>query len=268
MERLVNDLRVALRGLRRTPMFPTAVLLILALGIGSATAMFTVFKTVLIDRLPITAQDRVVIMHPLDRGGRNLDVPQGYLLEIARDSALIRGVAGVYHLMVPQPLLDGTAVRVLTLAYTSTNYFDVLGMRPVLGRFLRPEDGRRGAPPVIVLSYSAWRREFGGDPSVMGNSLVIPYTQQRARIVGVAPAGFQYPSGADVWSVIPPESNEAQVDIVARLTTKATIRMAREGLFALTQRVNPFGSIPRLAKQSVNWKVYGVTAQPFADVVV
>ena len=103
MDTLFRDVRHAVRSLKRTPGFTIAVLGLLALGIGMSTAMFTVFKTVLVDRLPIAAQDRVVIMHPLDRSGRNLDVPETYLSEIARDSALFRGVTGVYHLVRPQP---------------------------------------------------------------------------------------------------------------------------------------------------------------------
>ncbi len=264
MDTLFHDVRHAVRSLRRTPGFTIAVLLILALGIGMSTAMFTVFKTVLVDRLPITAQDRVVIMHTLDRSGRNLDVPFPYLAEIRRDSALFRGVAGVYHLVLPHPFMNGSAVVVLTAAGTSTNYFDVLGMRPVLGRFLRPEDGQPGAPPVMVLSYAAWRRDFGGDPSVVGHSLVFASTQQRARIVGVAPAGFEYPSGTDVWMAIPSDAGGAQVDIVARLAPNVTIDAARAGLFVLTQRVNPFASGPRPG----SWEISGVAAQSFADTVL
>jgi hypothetical protein len=172
-----HDLRYALRSLRRTPGFTIAALLILALGIGMSTAMFTVFKTVLVDRLPIREQDRVVAMNTLDRGGRNLDVPYAYLAEIARDSTLFRGVAGVYHLgAFPEPFMDGDAAVVLVVAGASTNYFDVLGIRPVVGRFILAEDGQVGAPPVLVLSYAAWRRYFGGDPSIVGRSLLIPYT--------------------------------------------------------------------------------------------
>jgi predicted permease len=266
MNTFFRDIRYAVRSLRRTPGFTIAVLLILALGIGMSTAMITIFKTVLVDRLPISEQDRVVVMNTLDRGGRNLDVPYAYLAEIARDSALVRGVAGVYHLVVPQPLMNGSAVVVLTVAGASANYFDVLGMRPVLGRLLRPEDGQPGAPPVMVLSYAAWRRDFGGDPSVVGHSLVMPYTQERARIIGVAPKGLDYPSGTDVWRAIPGEASSAQVDIIARLAPNVTIGMAREGLSALTQRVNPFASIPNQPPGS--WEISGVAAQSFADTVL
>lgn len=117
-----QDIRYAVRSLRRTPGFTIAALLILALGIGMSTAMFTVFKTVLVDRLPIRAQDRVAVMHTLDRSGRNLDAPYAYLAEIARDSALFRGVAGVYHLARPSPFMNGSAVVVFTVAHASTNY--------------------------------------------------------------------------------------------------------------------------------------------------
>jgi putative ABC transport system permease protein len=180
MDTLFRDVRHAVRSLERTPGFTIAVPALLALGIGMSTAMFTVFKTVLVDRLPITAQDRVVIMHPLDRSGRNLDVPETYLAEIARDSALFRGLAGVYHLVRPQPFMDGAEVVVLNFAGTSANYFDVLGVRPALGRLFRLEDGQTGAPMNLVLSYAAWRRRFGGDSSIVGRSLVVPSLQLRA----------------------------------------------------------------------------------------
>jgi predicted permease len=268
MDTLFRDVRHAVRSLRRTPGFTISVLLILALGIGMSTAMFTIFKTVLVDRLPIATQNRVVVMHPLDRSGRNLDVPETYLSEIARDSALFRGVTGAYHLVVPQPFMNGSAVVVLTVAGVSSNYFDILDMRPVLGRLLRPEDGQPGAPLALVLSHTAWRRDFGGDPSVVGHSLVIPYTQERARIIGVAPAGFKYPSATDTWRAIPPAANSAQVDIVARLAPHVTISAAREGVFALTQRLNPFAGVPSVANQAGSWKITGMEAQSFADTVL
>jgi predicted permease len=270
MDTLFRDLRHAVRSLKRTPGFTIAALLILALGIGMSTAMVTVFKTVLVDRLPIAAQDHVVVMHTLDRSGRHLDVPGAYLAEIARDSALFRGVAGVYHLGArPQPFMDRGATVVLAYADATTNYFDVLGMRPVVGRFLHPEDAELGAPPVMVLSYAAWRRDFGGDSSVVGRSLVIPYTQQRSRIVGIAPAGFEYPSATDVWMALPQAYNALQVDIVARLAPNVTIDAARAGLFALAQRLNPFASVPPAPGQPpFTPEISGVAAQSFADTVL
>lgn len=270
MDTLSRDLRHAARSLWRTPGFSIAALLILALGIGMSTAMVTVFKTVLVDRLPIAAQDRVVVMHTLDRSGRHLDVPYAYLADIARDSALFRGVAGVLHFeAAPEPFLDGGAQRQIASAYASANYFDVLGVRPVVGRLLRPRDAQPGAAPVMVLSNAAWRRDFGGDPSIVGRSLVEAYTRQRVRIVGVAPAGFEYPSGTDAWIPVLPGNEALQVDIVARLAPNVTIDAARAGLFALTQRLNPFAVVPPAPGQRpVSLEISGVAAQSFADTVL
>lgn len=267
MDTLLSDVRYAIRSLRRTPGFTIAVVLILALGIGMSAAMFTVFKTVLIDRLPIVEQERVVVMHPLDRSGRHLDVPETYLSEIARDSALVQSVAGASHLVYPEPFMDGDAVVTLGLAGVSANYFDVLGMRPVLGRLLRPEDGQLGAPLTLVLSYSAWRHKFRGDPSVVGRSLVwLPNTQ--VRVIGVAAPGFDYPGGTDVWRTIPSEANSEQVDVMARLAPSATMSAAQQVLFALTQRLDPFVNVPRPYGEQGSWKISGVTAQSFADTVL
>src|SRR6476661_6570271 len=265
MDTLFRDVRHAVRSLERTPGFTIAVLALLALGIGMSTAMFTVFKTVLVDRLPIAAQDRVVIMHPLDKSGRNLDVPETYLSEIARDSALFRGLTGVYHLVRPQPFMNGSDVVVLNFAGTSANYFDVLGVRPALGCLFRPEAGQAGAPINLVLSYAAWRRKFGGDSSVVGRTLVVPSLQLRAYIVGVAPPGFAYPSSADTWRAMPPESSGAQVDIIARLAPNATIDAARDAVFARIQHQNPFNFSPQQQEQ---WHVSGVAARSFTDTVL
>ncbi len=269
MATIPGDLRLALRALRRAPAFALTTILILALAIGVSTVMFTVCKTVLLDRLPVAAQDRVAIMHPLDSKGTHLDAPFAYLPEIGRDSGVFQGVAGVYHLGTqPAPLLNGDVSVELGLVNATANFFNVLGMRPVVGRFFRPEDGAAGAPPVIVLSNVAWRRSFGGDPGVIGRSLTMPYTRQRAQIVGVAPAGFEYPAGVAAWLPIPPDFT-GQVDIIARLATGVTMESARSRLFALTQRVNPFTSTrPGQNVSPQTFVVAGVAAESFAETVL
>jgi putative ABC transport system permease protein len=264
MERIWRDVRLALRSLRRSPTFTATTIAILALGIGMSTAMFTVYKTVLIDRLPIVGQDRLIVMHPIDRHGTHLDAPYPYLATMARDSALFRGVAGVYHLGAqPGPFMAGTTSIQLAAADASVNFFDVLSMRPAVGRLFREADGQKGASLVMVLSYAAWRRQFGGDPAAIGRTLIVPYTQRPVRIVGVAPPGFAYPNGADAWVQILPEFT-AQVDIIARLAPGVSINAARAGLLALTQRENPF-------LLEAPWKpipIDGVTAQTFTDTVL
>jgi predicted permease len=273
MENIVADLRVALRSLRRSPGFVAATSAILAIGIGMAAAMYTVYHTVLVAQLPVAQQERLVVMHPLDRRGTHLDAPFPYLPEIARDSLLFRAVAGVYHLGAQSlPFIEGEGGTSLNLAGigASANFFDVLGMRPELGRLFQPEDGRRGAAPVIVLSYAAWQRYFRGDRAVVGRTLVIPFTEQRARIVGVVPAGFTYPAGTEAWLPLAPEGTE-QVDIIVRLAPNVTVDAARQGLFALTQRRNPFDGIspgPGQPPRRLVIQISGVEAQSLADTVL
>jgi putative ABC transport system permease protein len=264
METIWRDVRLALRSLRHSATFTVAVIATLGISIGMSTAMFTVDKTVLIDRFPIVAQDQIVIMHTLDRNGTNLDVPNAYLPEIARDNALFRSVAGVYHGgVVPFPFLNGEVPIQLGAVLASPNFFDLFGMRPVVGRFFRPEDGQPGAPQVVVLSYDAWRRRFASDPSIAGHTLVLPVTQRTAEIVGVAPPGFEYPTGTDAWLPFPPGA-PGQVDIVARLAPNVTAEAARAGVFALTQRLNPFAGV----RPAMAFQVSGVTAQAFGIAVV
>lgn len=267
---LKNDFSVALRGLRRTPTFTIATVALLAVGIGTAAAVSTVYRIVLLDRLPVIGQDRLVVMNPLDKRGTHLDAPYSYLSEIARDTAVFRGVAGTYHKGAEQaPFISGNTTIQLGSVTASSNYFEVLGVRPALGRFFRTEDGQAGAPPVIVLSFGAWQRQFGGDSSVVGRTLLMPYEQQHARIIGVAPAGFEYPAGTDDWIAWPADSNSQtlQVDIVARLAPGASPAMARGALLAMWQRNNPFAIIGRNLPIE-QYGIVGVAIQTFADTVL
>jgi predicted permease len=276
IEKLSSDLRVAVRGLRRSPGFLGTTAAILAIGIGMAAAMYTVYTTVLVVQLPLAAPDRLVVMHPLDPRGTHLDAPLPYLAEIARDSAVFRGAAGTQHLgALPQPFMSGATAITLAAVGASANFFDVLGMRPELGRFFEPQDGGKGAPPVIVLTHGAWKRAFGGDLTVIGRTLVLPYTEQRARIIGVAPAGFAYPPGIDVWLPLSSElpsgtANTTQVDIIARLAPGVTLDAARQGLFALTQHRNPFAAVSpgNGAPPRLGITVAGIEVESLAETLV
>ncbi|HEY4306715.1 MAG TPA: ABC transporter permease [Gemmatimonadaceae bacterium] len=258
---LQRDLVVAVRSLRRSPTFTIATIVILALGIGMSATMFTVYKGLLIDRLPIADQDHVVIMHPLDRSGTHLDAPYSYLPEIRRDSAVFKSVAGVYHRSAdPGPfIVDGRPIK-LAASTVSANYFSTLGTRAVAGRLIREEDGEPGATPTIVLSYQVWQRRFGSSSAIVGQTIVEPYTGDNIRIVGIAPPGFTYPAGTEAWLVWKADTALAplQVDIIARIANDATPQTARAALNALIQRVNPFAAIAHI----------GAPVIPIADVEV
>src|SRR5438552_8955154 len=163
MDTVLQDLRYALRSLRRTPGFTLAAILTLALGIGLATAVFTVADALLLRRLPIRDQDRLVVLwgQAPDRG---FDYP--FTLDDAREFArqtrsLERVAFFSYYGAGPKPIRDGDQISPVRRALVSGEFFDVLGARPVLGRALGATDDVSGAAPVLVLSYGAWQRRFG-----------------------------------------------------------------------------------------------------------
>src|SRR5690349_17614451 len=173
MDRLRHDLRLSLRSLRRAPTFSIAAVIILAVGIGMSAAMFTVFRTVLVRRLPVVAQDRIAVLWTyrdpaVEQAGGTRE-----LATIRRESHTMRDIAGVAHWPAsPVPMLSGERVILLGRSLVTGNFFDVLGVKPVIGRLLKPSDDAVGAfqasgansSQALVLSYAAWQEKFGGDP--------------------------------------------------------------------------------------------------------
>ena len=136
MERVRHDVRIALRGFRRSPSFTVTAVAILAIGIGMAVAMFTVFDAVVVRPLPVTNQDRIVELYTY-RGDPNADyfLLRDDLKKVAATSTTMRGIAGIAHWGAPPaPLLDGDRPLVLNRTTVTGNFFEVLGTRPFLGR--------------------------------------------------------------------------------------------------------------------------------------
>jgi putative ABC transport system permease protein len=256
MDRLGQDLRIALRGLRRTPAFTVAVVTILGLGIGMAVAMFTTFRTVLVRRLPVQDQDRVAVLWAYRVPTVEFSVPASDLPDILRASHALRDIAGVAHWGAPNtPFLDGDHSLTFRTAAVTSNFFDVLGAHAVQGRFLRPEDAVLGAPEVVVLSYGVWQSQFGGSLSVVGRRLIDPWFRHSVTIVGVAPPGLDYPAGAECWTPMAQDA-KSQVYAVARLAPGASIDVAREEFSAAASRIEP------------GFKLTGADAQTFTTAVV
>lgn len=244
-----RDLVVALRGFRRTPGFLVTSVAILALGIGMSVAMFTVYRAVLMRRLPVLDQDRIAVMYTWREPGIELTAGTKPLAEIRRGARTMRDIAGVAHFpATATPWLDGSRPLTLNRSLVTGNFFDVLGVRPALGRLLRPSDDDVGAfqpsgensSKVIVLSYAAWRSRFAGDSSVIGRHLIEPFRRWSFTIVGVAPPGLDYPAGVEYWSPIWGgwESTVSTIAI-ARLAPGATVSMARDEYLARSISLSP-----------------------------
>ena len=231
---MVTDIRVAIRSLRRTAGFAVTAILTLGLGIGLATAVFTVADALLLRRLPMQDQDRLVVLWG-QMPGKDFAYPLGLddAREFARRSrSLERAAIFASWGAAPLPIRDDDQITRLRRALVSGDFFDVLGARPVLGRALRGADDVYGAVPVVVLSYGAWQQRFGGDSHILGRQLLpyqdgVPYT-----IVGVMPQGLDYPRGTDFWAPvrasIPPSGLQfVSLHVIGRLAPRATITDAQ-----------------------------------------
>ena len=240
MTPISHDLRIALRGFRRSPSFAITAVLILAIGIGMAVAMFTVFDAVVVRPLPVTNPDRVVELFPY-RGDPNTDyyLLRADLTKVAPTSKTMRDIAGVVHWGAPPaPMVYGDRPVVLNRTLVTGNFFDVLGTRPLLGRLVQPSDEGPGAGLVIVLSYAAWRKHFGGDSGVVGRDLLEPYGRKRYRIIGVAPPGLEYPAAVDFWMPAWQPAENLSVIAVARLAPNATMRAAQTEFLGAVSRLS------------------------------
>ena len=244
MGTLLLNVRLGLRGLARTPGFTLTAVLTLALGIGIATAVFTVADALLLRDLPVRDQNRIVLLWGAMPSGQFDNYPLGLddAHEFARRSRSLEQVAFFsYYGASETPVREGDRISRLRRAQVSGDFFAVLGARPVLGRALRAEDDVSGAAPVAVLSYSAWRTRFGGDVHVLGRKIRSYSDGLTYTIVGVMPQGLDYPRGADFWTAVLPSSSPSAKDLIAldvigRLAPGATPASARNELTAFLTR--------------------------------
>jgi putative ABC transport system permease protein len=230
IDALRQDVRYAVRTLRKSPGFTIIAVLTLAVGIASTTAMFAVVNSVLLRKLPVRAQDRVMVMWTEDRTSHFAHWPftYGAFTALRDQRGAFESLAGIdYNGAWSMPAELGDATTTLRGGVIAGDFFGVLGVHPLLGRVLSAEDDVVGGPRVLVISYALWRRAFGADPHVLGKSLRVIGVSYS--IVGVLPQGFEYPRGADLWTtlalMVPEwERNPTQptLDLVGRLRAGAT----------------------------------------------
>lgn len=235
---MLQELRYAFRILTRAPGFAVTALLTLALGIGLATAVFTVAHTLLLRRLPVDDQDRLVVLW-----GEAPDRAFNYSLGLDDARAFARRVRSVervaffsYYGAVPKPIRDGDQISRLSRTAVSGEFFEVLGARPVVGRALRAADDVSGAAPVAVLSYGIWQRRFGGDRTIVGRQLLTYDDGVSYTIIGVMPQGLEYPRGTDFWTPVVPSSLPKDLYVIGRLAPGASATNARDELTAFFSR--------------------------------
>jgi hypothetical protein len=208
LETLIKDLHYGLRMIGRSPGFTAVAVLSLGLGIGANTAIFTLIDAVLLRSLPVRSPDQLVSVGDSSRpmafrnGAPMINVFSYPLFQRVRDqNQVFSGLLASGQTGNVDVSLDGGGPERVHGRLVSGNYFDVLGVAPVLGRtFSAEEDRVPGANPVIVISFDYWANRFARDPGILGHTLRLndsPFT-----VIGVAPATFTgdvVGTPSDIW---------------------------------------------------------------------
>ncbi len=238
----MNHLRLALRMFRKSPAFTALVVLTLALGIGSNTAIFSLVNATVLRALPYAEPDQLV--HVAEGNGSNADISVSYpnFLDWRASQDVFTGLA-IYRSEGTKLKTDTTAEQITSMQ-VSQDFFRVLGTTMAMGRELRPEDDKVGAPPVLWLTHQAWQRYFAGDPDIVGRSVVHGGTS--TTVAGVLPPEFRFHRNADVFVPIEPyvdrqfmrrRENHNGTSVIARLKPGVTPEAANTQIAAISQRL-------------------------------
>lgn len=256
VESLWQDVRVALRGLGRSPGFTLVVTLTLALGVGANAAVFSVLSTVMLRPLPFSNPDRVVMIWERDRTtGRLFGVTPADFADWRGRTRMVSSIAALDPF--PTVTLTGAgAAERLAAAAVSAELFSVLGVKPVVGRQFVASDQMHGGDHIVMLGHDVWRTRFGGDSNVVGRTITLSNTPYK--VVGVLPASIGVigkPSDYygrtkfDVWiplrydpQLLPKLRGTHPLRVFARLSVNRTIADARsemDGIATALEAIHP-----------------------------
>jgi macrolide transport system ATP-binding/permease protein len=233
MQTLFKDLRYGARILLKRPGFTLIALITLALGIGANTAIFSLVNAALLRPLPVEQPDRLVALNTVLSNGGQIFPALSYpnYRDIRDRNSSFSGMLAYLNGSVSLSK-DGANERISSYLATG-NYFEVLGVKPALGRFFTPDDDKApGAHPVVVLAYDCWRNRFAGDPRVIGKNVIV--NGRNFTIIGIAQPGFYGTEIAyhpEMWF---PMMMQAQIE-----ATDNRLEMRDEYRFLVQGRLKP-----------------------------
>src|SRR5688572_16355636 len=195
MDTFLKDLRYALRTLSRSPGFTAAAIATLGLGIGATSLVFSLVNAIMLRPFPYANPDQLVDFTEVDRTGQYFALSYPNYVDYRNSMKTLSGLGG-YSEETLTIRAEGEPER-LGGAVVSANMFDVLGLRPMLGRTFRPEEESPGGDRVVMLSHGLWERSFGSDPEVVGR--IVNVQGEAHTVIGVMPAGWAFPERAEAW---------------------------------------------------------------------
>jgi putative ABC transport system permease protein len=240
---LTQDVRYGARRLLHDPGFSLAIVVVLALGIGLNTAVYSAIDAVFLRPLPYPHADRLVQLGNLELEWSIPGVQGTQSYPYVRDIEKLPAIGSVAAYAVGGLNLEDTRTPTrVSVAHVTIDFFRTMGRAPSLGRAFIAEEESPGGPAAVVLSNHLWRTQFGGDPNIAGRDIRL--NARAYRVVGVMPADFDFPSAADLWAPLPmpltsvPESFKSYVpeQYVARLAPGVTVRNAARQLADFERR--------------------------------
>ena len=198
LETILQDIRYSVRLLGKNPSFAVVAVLTIALGVGANTAIFSVVNAVLLRPLPYKDSERLVRLSERSQQGPGMSISYPNFKDWHAENTVFEELAATRFDNFNLTGLD-EAER-LQGRNVSWNFFDVLGVRPTLGRSFRPEEDRAGGSRVCIISYGLWQRRFGADPRLIGRPVTL--NSESYTVVGVLPQGYRYGTPTDVFTPI------------------------------------------------------------------
>ncbi len=243
LEEFWHDARYAARMLLKNPGFTFVAVLTLSLGIGANSAIFSVVNAVLLRPLPYREPDRLVAASPYRQATDPYNVLSPDFLDWRSQSQSFERFAA-YTTDTADLTGSGEPER-LTAGLVTADLFSTLGVPPALGRDFTAEEDQPNGSPAVILSYSLWRRRFGGDPQMIGRAITLD--SQSRTVVGIMPSGFRFPAELDMWlplALDPPRPEMrrrpmAILNVVGRLKSGVTPEAARSELTTILRRMSP-----------------------------
>lgn len=237
-EALLQDLAYAVRQLRHKPGFALTALATLMLGVGATVTIASVVQAVVFEPLPFDQPDRMVVVDMLTPEGDDFTVSEVVFHTIREESRSLSDIAAIHTVGATQQ--EPGQPRSIALALVSSGFLETLGLEPHLGRSFLPVEDAPGAPaPVAMLTYNAWRTEYGGDPSVIGTTIQLD--GNGLEIVGVMPQETALLTGESpvvaLMGTDPTrDAGNHYLDVLARLSPDVSVEAASEEVAAVHAR--------------------------------
>ena len=238
METLIKDIRYGVRSLIKRPGFTALAIITLALGIGASTAIFSVVDGVLLRSLPYPDADQIVQLREVNARGLQIAFAEPNFRDLQARSHSFQGIAQYSGQLTT---VTGGSEPVRAPAFVvSADFFNILAIKPILGRTFAADESKPGGTPVAVVSYGFWQRLLGGNTDLSQTRLRV--MDHNVSVVGVMPAGFAFPQSAEIWvprELFPQQTSRSAHNwsVVARLKPNTSTEQAYADVSAIGKQL-------------------------------